>query len=137
MAATNGDDIVVPIIDPTTANNGGAATGVPNDLTTANGDDAAGGDAEQRDNMARRKKMKCLNSIVFCIAFLEWAGNAVGTVAFLWATVVLLGGFSTLLSRLDFWIATVMILLEGSRCVDLSVFVLCTFRIMSAWPPNL
>lgn len=135
MAATNGDDIVVPIIDPTTANNGGAAAGDPTDPTTANG----GGDAQQRDDMdmARRKKMKCLNGIVFCIAFLEWAGNAVGTVAFLWATVVLLGGFCTLLSRLDFWIATVMILLEGSRCVDLSVFVLCTFRIMSAWPPNL
>nr|CAB3479967.1 unnamed protein product [Digitaria exilis] len=46
-----------------------------------------------------------------------WAGNAVGTLAFLWATVVLLGGFSTLLSRMDFWFAMVMIFVEGSRCV--------------------
>ncbi|KAG2581527.1 hypothetical protein PVAP13_6KG171800 [Panicum virgatum] len=60
-------------------------------------------------------KLKTLNRVVFCVAFWEWAGNAVGTLAFLWATVVLLGGFSSLLSRMDFWFATVMIFVEGSR----------------------
>ncbi|CAL5008585.1 unnamed protein product [Urochloa decumbens] len=62
-----------------------------------------------------RRKLKRLNMIVLCIALLEWAGNAIGTLAFLWATVVLLGGFSSFLTRTDFWFATVMIFMEGSR----------------------
>ena len=66
-------------------------------------------------------KLKTLNRVVFCVAFWEWAGNAVGTLAFLWATVVLLGGFSSLLSRMDFWFATVMVFVEGSKCVARSV----------------
>ncbi|CAL5010024.1 unnamed protein product [Urochloa decumbens] len=65
-----------------------------------------------------KKKLKRLDTIVFCVAFLEWAGNAVGTLASLWATVVLLGGFCSLLSPKDFWFATVMIFMEGTRsCV--------------------
>ena len=66
------------------------------------------------------RKLKRLNNIVFCVAFLEWAGNAVGTLAFLWATVVLLGGFSSLLSRTDFWFSTIMIFMEASRCVPVT-----------------
>ncbi|CAO2199940.1 unnamed protein product [Urochloa humidicola] len=62
-----------------------------------------------------RAKLERLNMIVFFVAFLEWAGNAFGTLAFLWGTVVLLGGFCSLLSRVDFWFATVMIFMEGSR----------------------
>lgn len=46
---------------------------------------------------------------------LEWAGNAVGTLGLLWATVVLLGGFCSLLSRGDFWFSTVMIFMEATR----------------------
>jgi hypothetical protein len=64
-----------------------------------------------------RRKLNRLNMIVFCVAFLEWAGNTVGTVAFIWATVVLLGGFCSLLSRMDFWFSAIMIFMEGSRCV--------------------
>ena len=43
-----------------------------------------------------RKKLKKMDVIMFCVAFLEWAGNALGTLAFLWATVVMLGGFSSI-----------------------------------------
>ncbi|KAG2576635.1 hypothetical protein PVAP13_6NG036183 [Panicum virgatum] len=62
-----------------------------------------------------RRKLERLNQIVFCVAFLEWAGNAVGTLAFIWATVILLGGFSSLLSTTDFWFCTVMIFMDASR----------------------
>jgi hypothetical protein len=48
-------------------------------------------------------KLETLNRIVFCVAFLEWAGNAIGTVASLWATVVFLGGFCSLLSRIGYY----------------------------------
>ncbi|CAL4996680.1 unnamed protein product [Urochloa decumbens] len=70
-----------------------------------------------------KKKLKRLDTIVFCVAFLEWAGNAVGTLASLWATVVLLGGFCSLLSPKDFWFATVMIFMEGTRYLSISVAV--------------
>ena len=69
-----------------------------------------------------RRKLERLNQIVFCVAFLEWAGNAVGTLAFIWATVILLGGFSSLLSTTDFWFCTVMIFMEASR------YVVCSAR---------
>lgn len=63
-----------------------------------------------------------LNDIVFYIELLEYSGNVIGTVAFLWATVVMLGGFCSLLSRLDFWFATVMVFMEGTRCA-LSIYI--------------
>jgi hypothetical protein len=83
--------------------------------------DAAGGEAQQSESSSAdvlRRKLKTLNKIVFCVAFLEWAGNAAGTLAFIWATVVLLGGFCSLLIRVDFWFATAMVFMEGSSwCV--------------------
>ncbi|TVU35920.1 hypothetical protein EJB05_17827, partial [Eragrostis curvula] len=44
-----------------------------------------------------------LNSFVRFVALVERAGNGLGTLAFTWATVVVLGGFSTDLGQ-DFWI---------------------------------
>jgi hypothetical protein len=55
-----------------------------------------------------------LNGFVRFIAFLERAGNALGTIAFIWATVVVLGGFSDNLGK-DFWVATVIVFLEAFR----------------------
>lgn len=109
MATTtaSGGDVVVPV--------------EPN----AHSDTAGGGDGNSRSVQSEResraamvrRKLETLNNIVFCVAFLEWAGNAIGTLAFLWATVVLLGGFCSQLSHMDFWIATIMIFVEGARCV--------------------
>ncbi|RLN05355.1 hypothetical protein C2845_PM13G02910 [Panicum miliaceum] len=93
---------------------------------TAHADDAAdGGESDESSQQVQqrasssadmvRRRLKKLNRIVFCVALLEWAGNAVGTVAFIWATVVLLGGFCSLLNRMDFWFSEIMIFVEGSR----------------------
>ncbi|KAM3297991.1 hypothetical protein ACQJBY_039780 [Aegilops geniculata] len=57
---------------------------------------------------------KWLNLFVGFIALLERVGNGIGTLAFIWATVVVLGGFSTYLGD-DFWVATFIVLLEGFR----------------------
>ncbi|PNT75409.1 hypothetical protein BRADI_1g32031v3 [Brachypodium distachyon] len=48
------------------------------------------------------------------IALLERLGNALGTLAFIWATVVVLGGFSEHLGD-DFWVATAIVFLESFR----------------------
>ncbi|OEL26429.1 hypothetical protein BAE44_0012552, partial [Dichanthelium oligosanthes] len=94
---------------------------------TAHGDAASGEAPQQSKSSAEqqsessverkrvKKKLENLNKIVFFIALFDWAGNAIGTLSFLWATVVLLGGFCSLLSRKDFWFATVMVFMEGSR----------------------
>uniref|UniRef100_A0A0E0JL86 Uncharacterized protein n=1 Tax=Oryza punctata TaxID=4537 RepID=A0A0E0JL86_ORYPU len=61
---------------------------------------APGGD---NDEEAWKTAQKWLNRFIRAVAFVERTGNAVGTLAFTWATVVVLGGFSTDL-RDDFWV---------------------------------
>jgi len=57
-----------------------------------------------------------LNCFVRCVALIERLGNALGTLAFTWATVVLLGGFSTMLRHdNDFWFGTTIFFLEAFR----------------------
>nr|CAB3458817.1 unnamed protein product [Digitaria exilis] len=59
---------------------------------------------------------KKLNGFVRAVALIERAGNALGTLAFTWATVVLLGGYPTVLRQQnDFWFATAIVFLEASR----------------------
>ncbi|TKW28475.1 hypothetical protein SEVIR_3G325600v4 [Setaria viridis] len=57
---------------------------------------------------------KRLNRFVRAVALVERMGNGLGTLAFTWATVVVLGGFSTDL-RQDFWYATAIVFLEAFR----------------------
>jgi uncharacterized SAM-binding protein YcdF (DUF218 family) len=57
-----------------------------------------------------------LNRFVRFVALIERLGNALGTLAFTWATVVLLGGYSKDLSiDDDFWYATAIVFLEATR----------------------
>uniref|UniRef100_A0A0D3GUE6 BLE2 protein n=1 Tax=Oryza barthii TaxID=65489 RepID=A0A0D3GUE6_9ORYZ len=58
---------------------------------------------------------KHLNRFVRIIAFIERAGNGLGTLVFTWATVVILGGFSTMLTVREFNCATLLALLEATR----------------------
>ncbi|RLM86488.1 uncharacterized protein C2845_PM04G32680 [Panicum miliaceum] len=59
---------------------------------------------------------KQLNGFVRAVALIERLGNAFGTLAFTWATVVLLGGYPTVLRQdRDFWFATIIVFLEASR----------------------
>uniref|UniRef100_A0A0E0LP61 Uncharacterized protein n=1 Tax=Oryza punctata TaxID=4537 RepID=A0A0E0LP61_ORYPU len=56
-----------------------------------------------------------LNFFVHVVAMVERTGNALGTLAFTWATVVLLGGYPTVLRPDDdFWFATTMVFLEAA-----------------------
>ncbi|WVZ76873.1 hypothetical protein U9M48_024795 [Paspalum notatum var. saurae] len=62
---------------------------------------------------------KTLNCFVRSVALVERAGNALGTLAFTWATVVLLGGYPTQLRpNRDFWFATTIVFLEAARYVS-------------------
>uniref|UniRef100_A0A0D9V2Z3 BLE2 protein n=1 Tax=Leersia perrieri TaxID=77586 RepID=A0A0D9V2Z3_9ORYZ len=72
---------------------------------------ALAGDDDER---SWKTPQKWLNRFISTVAFMERTGNAVGTLAFTWATVVVLGGFSTDL-REDFWYATAIVFLEAFR----------------------
>ncbi|CAO2184294.1 unnamed protein product [Urochloa humidicola] len=85
----------------------GGAREVSVQIHAAVANDEADGELQQRE---RR-----LNRFVRVTALGEWAGNAFGTLAFLWATGVLLGGFCSELKPLDFWFAMVIIFLEAFR----------------------
>jgi hypothetical protein len=49
------------------------------------------------------------------LAVLEKAATGLGTLGFIWATVVLLGGFAITLDKTDFWFITIILLIEGAR----------------------
>lgn len=54
-----------------------------------------------------------LNTVLLCTAFVYKAMSTIGTLATIWATVVLLGGFSTLIKKQDFWYVTVIALVQS------------------------
>uniref|UniRef100_J3LJY5 Armadillo repeat-containing domain-containing protein n=1 Tax=Oryza brachyantha TaxID=4533 RepID=J3LJY5_ORYBR len=68
-------------------------------------DDEDDGDAAQPE---RR-----LTVLALQLAVLEKAGSRLGTLGFIWATVVLLGGFAITLGRTDFWCITTLLLRYG------------------------
>ncbi|CAM6094973.1 unnamed protein product [Calypogeia fissa] len=65
-------------------------------------------------NKARAPELP-ITLFAFRLALIEKAASGLGTIAFLWATVVILGGFASLVGLTDFWVVTLIILAETSR----------------------
>lgn len=61
-----------------------------------------------------------LTVLALQLAVLEKAASRLGTLGFIWATVVLLGGFAITLGRTDFWCITVLLVVEGARILGRS-----------------
>ncbi|KAG0590221.1 hypothetical protein KC19_1G082300 [Ceratodon purpureus] len=70
-----------------------------------------------KDNYAPEKS---ITLFAFRLTILEKTARGTGALTFVWATVVLLGGFSQYLSGTDFWVVTILLLTEGSRIFLLS-----------------
>ncbi|KAK2394045.1 ARM repeat superfamily protein [Trifolium repens] len=62
-----------------------------------------------------RAPEKKLTLFALRLAVLEKAATGLGTLGFIWATVVLLGGFAITLDKSDFWFITIILLIEGTR----------------------
>ncbi len=77
---------------------------------------AVASESGQADHKAVAAAPEKWLNFVRLLAGIESVGNAFGTLAFTWATVVLLGGYPTVLKR-DFGIATAIIFLEATRYV--------------------
>jgi hypothetical protein len=56
-----------------------------------------------------------LNLSLVAEAFLQLLASGLGALALVWATVVLLGGFSTMLGTMDFWFTTAIVFVETAR----------------------
>nr|CAB3502039.1 unnamed protein product [Digitaria exilis] len=61
-----------------------------------------------------------LTALALQLAVLEKAASRLGTLGFIWATVVLLGGFTITLGQTDFWCITTLLLVEGCRILGRS-----------------
>ncbi|KAF7837216.1 Armadillo-type fold [Senna tora] len=62
-----------------------------------------------------RAPEKKLTLFALRLAVLEKSATGLGTLGFIWATVVLLGGFAITLDKTDFWFITIILLIEGAR----------------------
>ncbi|KAG6664401.1 hypothetical protein I3843_02G077700 [Carya illinoinensis] len=62
-----------------------------------------------------RAPEKKLTLFALRLAVLEKAATGLGTLGFIWATVVLLGGFAITLDKTDFWFITIILVIEGTR----------------------
>lgn len=62
-----------------------------------------------------RAPEKKLTLFALRLAVFEKSATGLGTLGFIWATVVLLGGFAITLDTTDFWFITVILLIEGTR----------------------
>ncbi|XP_010027001.3 uncharacterized protein LOC104417415 [Eucalyptus grandis] len=58
---------------------------------------------------------KKLTLFALHLAILEKMATGLGTLGFIWATVVLLGGLASTLDKTDFWFITIILLIEGAR----------------------
>ncbi|EMS46854.1 hypothetical protein TRIUR3_13239 [Triticum urartu] len=59
---------------------------------------------------------KKINTMALRMAFFQKVMSGCGALAFIWATVVLLGGFSTLIKQKDFWFVTIIVFMEATCC---------------------
>ncbi|XP_076931340.1 uncharacterized protein LOC143596444 [Bidens hawaiensis] len=62
-----------------------------------------------------RAPEKRLTLFALRLAVLEKAATGLGTLGFIWATVVLLGGFAITIDQTDFWFIAIILLIEGTR----------------------
>jgi hypothetical protein len=61
-----------------------------------------------------RSPEKKITLFALQLAVLEKAATGLGTLGFIWATV-LLGGFAITLDKIDFWFITIILSIEGTR----------------------
>ncbi|KAH7280389.1 hypothetical protein KP509_37G065100 [Ceratopteris richardii] len=73
------------------------------------------GRQQGREEERRAAPEKTLTLFAARLAVLEKIASQVGTLSFIWATVVLLGGFAITLKEKDFWFVTVILVIEGAR----------------------
>lgn len=93
-----------------------AASTTPNEQTAVQESTPTSEDKERQDLQERRDAPeKELILFAMRLAVLEKLATTVGTLGFIWATVVILGGYAAIVKTIDFWFVTVILVTEGAR----------------------
>ncbi|XP_028758356.1 uncharacterized protein LOC114717391 [Neltuma alba] len=79
------------------------------------GESSIPADSVSSSCLAVKAPEKKLTLFALQLAVFEKAATGLGTLGFIWATVVLLGGFAITLDSTDFWFITIILLIEGTR----------------------
>ncbi|KHN37554.1 hypothetical protein glysoja_007257 [Glycine soja] len=87
----------------------------PRGLSSIEKRDSDAADNYSFSSATARAPEKKLTLFALRLAVLEKAATSLGTLGFIWATVVLLGGFAITLDKTDFWFITIILLIEGTR----------------------
>ncbi|KAK6913865.1 hypothetical protein RJ641_021186 [Dillenia turbinata] len=77
--------------------------------------DSSNANSVSPSRQAIRAPEKKLTLFALHLAVLEKVATGMGALGFIWATVVLLGGFAITLDKTDFWFITIILLIEGFR----------------------
>jgi hypothetical protein len=78
-------------------------------------DENSDGISNNNDDEVPEAPEKSITLVVVRLTLLEKAATLIGTLTFVWATVILLGGFSVFLEPKDFWFITIILFTEGTR----------------------
>ncbi|KAJ4957157.1 hypothetical protein NE237_013940 [Protea cynaroides] len=89
----------------------GSSIHTPHSIYTPVGENVNNAEAEPTVNAPEKK----LTLFALQLAVLEKMATAFGAMGFIWATVVLLGGFAIKITIIDFWFITVILFIEGAR----------------------
>jgi hypothetical protein len=82
-------------------------------LAAGGGEDGHPSNTKKLDELPER----IINHYVLVLTVALMTVRGLGVLAFAWSTVVLLGGFVTLLGRLDFWFVTLISFAQSARYV--------------------
>ncbi|KAL3680215.1 hypothetical protein R1sor_023171 [Riccia sorocarpa] len=74
-----------------------------------------GGEEEKKSKKKEKAPEQHITIFALRLALIEKGASGLGALSFLWATVVILGGFATSVNETDFWVVTLIILAESSR----------------------
>ncbi|KAL3694601.1 hypothetical protein R1sor_008252 [Riccia sorocarpa] len=79
------------------------------------GNPVKGKNKKSKRNKTKKAPEQQITIFALRLALIEKGASGLGTLSFLWATVVILGGFATTVNQTDFWVVTLIILAESSR----------------------
>ncbi|TVU21052.1 hypothetical protein EJB05_30664, partial [Eragrostis curvula] len=73
-------------------------------------------EADTSRELAQRLEVRSIKRYAIIRAYILKAMKLLGSLALLWSTVVLLGGFVTLLKGIDFWLLTFIGFIQAAGC---------------------
>ena len=81
------------------------------------------------EELRRRPDVRIINKYAVVAAYVRITLKSIGALLLLWATVVLLGGFVSDLSRIDFWYLTIIGFIQAAGLVLTSIHLSLVWKL--------